>query len=232
MKIAFVSDTHGTRPEVSPADLLIHCGDICPRGAKTDFLVQLGWLHSIRAKFPKGMFLCPGNHDIIIEEEPDWAKETAKKAGVTILIDEPLEMDGIKFYFSPWTLRFYDWAYMKGEKDLMPYWAAIPDNTQVLVTHGPAKYFLDGNRRGDHCGSHTLGIRTHQLTNLEVHAFGHIHEGYGTKRVDKNGGYFWAVNASSLNGDYQGFNPPHVVDTETWDVISDSPEPESRAQLP
>lgn len=220
MKIGLVSDTHGTRPSLPKADMLIHCGDLCPHGGRTDFLVQMAWLYSFRDKYKKGIYLCPGNHDIIIEDELAFAKEAAQSAKVKILIDEAIVIDGVKFYFSPWTPTFYRWAFMKDDTDLIPIWAQIPDDTQFLVTHGPAKHFLDWAPPDKSCGSQTLALRTYQLTDLKIHAFGHIHESYGTKRVDER---FWAVNACSLDGHYCGFNRPFVVDTETWDVTNDSP---------
>lgn len=216
MKIAFTSDTHGMRPNLPETDVLIHCGDICPRGGETDFLAQLHWLESIAPNYPLGIYLNPGNHDCIIETDPAWSKDEAARRGVRLLIHEPVTIEGIKFFFSPFTPTFYDWAFMKDDPDLAEVWATIPDDTEVLITHGPAKHFLDWCPNGN-VGSRTLGIRTYQLASLKAHAFGHVHESYGTKRVDDK---FWAINASALDGSYRGFNPTLVLDTDTWDVDS------------
>lgn len=219
MRIAFVSDTHGERPKIPDADLLIHCGDICPRGGKTDFLVQLAWLFSLRSDFPKGIILSPGNHDIIVQEDTEWARSTCDQLKLKLLIDEAIEIDGVKIYCSPWTPTFYDWAYMGSEEELKVKWDSIPENTQVLVTHGPAKYILDYCQNGN-VGSQTLGIKTCFLEKLKVHAFGHIHESYGARRVDEK---FWALNASIVTTfGFYGMNDPHVIDTETWDLVSDT----------
>ncbi len=217
MKVALVSDTHGTRPEIPPADLLIHCGDICPHGELVDYIRQLNWLKSIKDNYPLGVALSPGNHDCVIEEQPSLARLEARCAGIQLYIDEAAEIGGVKFYFSPWTPEYYNWAFMKPDDALTPKWDAIPNDTQFLVTHGPARHFLDYvPRTNEHVGSRTLGIRTYQLEHIKIHACGHIHSGYGRKRVDEK---FWAINASVLNEHYQMAHAPIVVDTDTWDII-------------
>jgi Icc-related predicted phosphoesterase len=212
MKILFISDTHGHTPHLPSADLLIHCGDICPRGEKLDFQIQLAWLLSMKAQFPKGMILSPGNHDCVVEEERAWAREMAMHHGVDLPVHERRVIGDVTFFFSPYTPTFYNWSFMADDMILANKWADIPDDTQVLVTHGPAKYVLDEVPSGN-VGSETLRQRVVALDMLKVHACGHIHEGAGHAF-----GLYQAINAAALDGRYHGYNPAYMVDTLDWHV--------------
>ena len=46
---------------------------------------------------------------------------------------------------SPWQPRFNDWAFNldRGRKELAARWDAIPDDADIVVTHGPAYGFGD-----------------------------------------------------------------------------------------
>ena len=63
----------------------------------------------------------------------------------------------------------------------------IPDQVQVLLTHGPPLGHGDVTSSGLRVGCEDLMYTTKsRLSNLKVHLFGHIHEGYGVSR-DFNG---------------------------------------------
>lgn len=67
----------------------------------------------------------------------------------------------------------------------------IPDNVDIVMTHGPPGLFQDGYRLdttlGVPCGCPMLW-KAIQHTRPRLHCFGHIHEGYGVQNVrwDKN----------------------------------------------
>ena len=85
----------------------------------------------------------------------------------------------------------------------------IPLDVDILVTHGPAKGFLDLTLRGDVTGCPYLLEKIAELTNLKLFVHGHIHEAYG--RIDfPDGGVF--LNASVLNANYVMSNLPHVIE--------------------
>jgi Icc-related predicted phosphoesterase len=60
---------------------------------------------------------------------------------------------------------------------------------------------------GERVGCEEL-LQTLQRVQPKIHAFGHIHEGYGI--LEQNGTIF--INASVLNERYQVRNPPIVVE--------------------
>ena len=70
----------------------------------------------------------------------------------------------MKFYGSPWQPWFCDWAYnlARGE-EIAAKWAAIPSDTDVLVTHGPPLGHGDLCSSGQRAGCLDLLERVHAL---------------------------------------------------------------------
>jgi Icc-related predicted phosphoesterase len=99
-----------------------------------------------------------------------------------------------------------DWAF-NGPRDSVlakkffdNLYSSIPADTDIVVSHGPPQGILDN---GLGCAS----LR-HYVDRIRPHAciFGHIHEGYGTKRVDNT----IFANASVLDVKYNLVNTPIV----------------------
>lgn len=44
---------------------------------------------------------------------------------------------GYKVYGSPYTPDYHGWAFMYNKKDASKVWEQIPDDTDILLTHGP-----------------------------------------------------------------------------------------------
>jgi hypothetical protein len=44
---------------------------------------------------------------------------------------------GYKFYGSPYTPAFCEWAFQLNETDAIEKWKKIPEDTEILITHGP-----------------------------------------------------------------------------------------------
>lgn len=229
MKIVCVSDTHLAEPDLPPGDVLVHAGDFTYKGRPHEISQQLLWLANQRHKF-NHVICVPGNHDFGFESNyPQYRQEAADK-GITFLNDSEIVVDGLKFYGSPITPFFHNWAFNRHPEDIEPYWLMIPDDTNVLITHGPPKNILDGvpqyNRTcigydnhyrpmytkkflsTEHVGCPTLLERIKDLKQLKLHVFGHIHEGYG--QIEQDGVKF--VNPSHMDGDYQPVNKPIVVE--------------------
>ena len=128
-------------------------------------------------------------------------------------------MEGFKIYGSPITPTFYNWAFMcdRGEQ-IKRYWDMIPENTDILISHGPPFGILDLNGT-EHCGCEELAKRIPQLKNLNMAIWGHIHSGRGI--VDTTEGLLM-MNASVLDNNYKLVHQPYLIDTgETpWTIIS------------
>jgi Icc-related predicted phosphoesterase len=121
--------------------------------------------------------------------------------------------DNIRIYGSPWQPEFHNWAFNlpRNGDALKARWEAIPTNTDILVTHGPAFGFLDipGFGTPINVGCELLRHRIDELR-PKIHICGHIH---GSAGYYFNG-HTHFFNASVLNERYVYENVPQ---TFIWD---------------
>jgi Icc-related predicted phosphoesterase len=221
MKITFVSDTHTKHNKVAPllpgGDLLIHAGDFMNSGYHyREAWEFVEWFDSIK-NYDHVVFIA-GNHDRLFEDWPEKASEiTNSFKHATYLQDSWVhvgsDMDSlIKIYGSPWQPEFYDWAFNlpRNGEDLREKWFWIPNDTDILITHGPPQTKLDTS--GTPWNTPLLGceLLMERVKELKpkIHVFGHIHGGYGYV-FDGNTHYF---NASVLNERYEIANKPMTID--------------------
>src|SRR5262245_39467259 len=193
MRIVCISDTHGRHhlSEVPDGDILIHGGDLTRHGSLADAEEFNRWLGTLPHRHK---IVIAGNHDFCFQEEP--AEARARITNAVYLEDSGVEIEGLKFYGSPWTPWFCDWAFMlQRGPELAAKWAQIPANVDVLITHGPPEGILDRNRVGEVCGCRDLMYRVLEVK-PRLHVFGHIHETAG--RTDFDGVIF--LNASTQLG--------------------------------
>jgi Icc-related predicted phosphoesterase len=85
--------------------------------------------------------------------------------------------------------------------EIKRHWDLIPIDTDVLITHGPPMGIRDLCANGERVGCEDL-LQAIISIKPRIHAFGHIHEGQGTTRVDKT----IFVNACCLD---ERYNPAH-----------------------
>lgn len=220
MKIVVISDTHSLHKssemaQIPDGDVLIHCGDVSNSGYEQEILTFIKWF---KDQPHKHKVFIAGNHDFGLQNKRPGvidAIEKAKDHGVIYLEDSGADIGGLKFWGSPWTPTFFDWAFMKNRGDglgcIGEVWQKIPDDTQVLITHGPPRLMnnLDYTTYGHiNCGCDDLMIRVNQLQDLRLNCFGHIHGGYGVREID--GKTF--VNASTCTERYYPTNEPIIVE--------------------
>jgi len=98
-----------------------------------------------------------------------------------MLYDESIELDcGIKIWGSPYSPEFCGWAFsLKSEADSCEHWKNIPDDTDILITHGPPLGILDRCSNGHKAGDACLLKEVKERVKPKYHLFGHIHEAYG-----------------------------------------------------
>jgi Icc-related predicted phosphoesterase len=212
MKICFISDTHGSHKglrNLPEADVICHTGDYSPRGTHGCLNDFLRWFSSLD-QYKYRIFIS-GNHDIFAEDSPDVTLSMIP-SNVFYLFDSSIVLDGFKFYGTPWQPIFLDWAFNLSESDLTEKWKLIPSDTDILLTHCPPKNVLDFapswyEKPAQHCGSSSLLAKVKTLKPI-VHAFGHIHEGYGEVSLYDNISF---VNGSVLDGQYRLVNDPIVI---------------------
>ena len=208
MKLVLISDTHTMHEDLilPQGDILIHSGDFSGRGKPHEVEEFFGWLERQSKNFKHIVFIA-GNHELSFDYKSTWVVDAIKSlpTNVHYLEDSEIIIDDIKFYGSPWQPEFFDWAFnLPRGKKLEEKWEMIPNDTDVLITHGPPMYILDYTLRNMiNVGCLALYNKVIQIK-PKLHVFGHIHEGYGIKEQD--GTMF--VNASSATARYELINKP------------------------
>jgi Icc-related predicted phosphoesterase len=175
MIIAAISDTHGRSFVIPECQIFIHAGDITAHGSLRETVSFAGWL--ARQTQAKHKLITPGNHDAIFQQEPNLVKSLFDGVA-TVLIDESIAIDGVVFYGSPWTPIFMNWSWMKDEDGLAEIYKRIPDDTDVLFTHGPMYGIFDTGYQEPHVGSKSLGYVVKRRM-INHHIFGHLHHDGG-----------------------------------------------------
>lgn len=224
MIIDCISDLHGYEPKLEGGDLLIIAGDLTASDLPLQYWNFLEW---VKIQPYKKIIIIAGNHDNFIENlkspfippTPDWKD-------ILYLCDSGTEFEGLKIWGTPWTAQFpginpHCCAFTVRHFDhtdeiLNEYWQKIPDDTDILISHGPSWGLHDTLHRSDErVGSPSLTnwIARHVNT-LKLFVCGHIHEGHGIwnqrelqMQYNKKTGPIF-VNASYINEDYEPVNKP------------------------
>ena len=208
MKLILISDTHSFHRKFTtpPGDVLIHAGDIMNSGENSHDITDFNeWLADQPQRFK---LVIAGNHDRLFERHRSTRNLITN---AVYLENSGIEINGVKFWGSPAQPEFMGWAfnYKRGE-EIDQVWRQIPEDTNVLITHGPPAGYRDWVKSGHE----SLGCRN-LLTHVKrikpkVHVFGHIHGGYG----EDHDGSTHFVNASLLNEAYKPTNEPVVVELD------------------
>jgi Icc-related predicted phosphoesterase len=199
MKILHISDTHGFHNQLSykwnweDIDLIIHSGDesnsIIPAINYHESLDFLNWFENVPVKYK---IFVAGNHSTAIEKRLITPGDVTSK-GIIYLENSLIEIQGIKIWGSPITPQFGNWSFMKSRHKMDELWKNIPNDTDILIVHGPAKGILDLSWSKDgcleYCGckslfNHTLRVKP------KIFQFGHIHDGdeiinYGVREINE-----------------------------------------------
>lgn len=175
-KVVVISDTHGRhrRVEVPDGDVLIHAGDFTASGSMRDVEEFDDWL----SELPHSeKLVVAGNCDAVCERDPDGVCERLSEA--RYLQDDRVEIEGVTFWGSPWQPVFLNMSFNLPRGDaLAEKWADMPEDVDVLITHGPPFGILDRTSRGEEVGDRELLARVTEVR-PRFHVFGHVHESSG-----------------------------------------------------
>ena len=159
--------------------MIIHCGDFTSVGQSHEIFNFMQWYSKLPYKYK---LIIAGNHDWLFETHRLLALEKVPQ-NVTYLEDSGIEIEGIKFWGSPVQPLFYNWAFNRPEEKLVKHWQAIPDDTDVLITHSPPHTIMDWSIYDNiHTGSPSLYFEVTERIKCSLSVFGHIHSGYGIKK--------------------------------------------------
>lgn len=182
MLVWHISDTHGHHNKLNipkNVDLVVHSGDASnwrdPIRNHNEMWDFKEWWNMLN--IPYKIYVA-GNHDTSIEKKVfDW-KLLEDNENSFYLENDEVEIEGIKFYGSPYTPIYGQWSFMTNHNKLFKMWDNIPEDTDVLITHGPPKGILDIADDYDHkleyCGDKNLFNKVMEIK-PKYHLFGHIH---------------------------------------------------------
>lgn len=142
------------------------------------------WWNKLEVKYK---IYVAGNHDTSIYHKVFDYRELENENSFYLENDD-VEIEGIKFYGSPYQPLFGNWAFQRTDNKLFKMWNKIPEDTDVLITHGPPKGILDlaedRNHRLEYCGDKHLFNRVMKIK-PKYHLFGHIHNNGNQINVDQ-----------------------------------------------
>ncbi|CAC5412122.1 UPF0046 protein T07D4.2,Metallophosphoesterase domain-containing protein 1,Metallophosphoesterase MPPED2,UPF0046 protein C25E10.12,UPF0046 protein K07C11.7 [Mytilus coruscus] len=234
LRFVCLSDTHSKLHVddmlnfyIPPGDILLHAGDFTMKGRPLEierFNEALGKLSH------KKKIVIAGNHELSFDESlfteancfgesvgvvKRYLRSKGLKSVREILTnaiylqDSMVTVCGINIYGSPWQPRYCSWAFnvIRGE-EILQKWNWIPENVDILITHGPPVGHGDLTKAGINVGCVELLNTVQKRVKPNYHLFGHIHEGYG---VTTDGETLF-INASSCTKGYKLSNPPIIFD--------------------
>lgn len=230
VSVVCVSDTHNSQPTIPDGEVLIHAGDLTQSGTFEELQSTLAWLRRLphRHKIVVG-----GNHDILLDARRDDLASKAKArreqlawGDIIYLNEESTSITcsngrRLNIYGSPKSPRHGNWAfqYLRSED----VWAGkIPQDLDILITHGPPRGHLDLLNLGcDHL------LRELWRTQPVLHVFGHVHEGYGSESLNFDSFQQAYERVISSRGGF--LNLLRVVQEFVWSLLT--PAKEARCRL-
>ena len=205
-----MSDTHNGHHNIKghhvPCDLVIHAGDITFVGKYDKLIMFNDWGGTILGTPQEQKVCIAGNHECTL----DGDRETADAifSNWTYLQDQAHEVLGLKIWGSPWSPEFgQGWGFqLRTPEQAKACWAMIPDDTDIVVVHGPPFGYGDRTVDGRHVGCPLLLERLNQVRPRLV-VTGHVHGARGVY------GTPWGVvvNACVMTEGYKPKNRPIVI---------------------
>jgi Icc-related predicted phosphoesterase len=180
VRILALSDTHELHRTINTpleGDLLIHAGDFSFFHHDLPMVRDFNlWLGELRFRHK---IVVPGNHERIMYERPELR---GLITNATLLVNESLAIEGVKLWGSPVTCDDEAFGCSTADERRALY-ASIPEDTDIVITHGPPYGVRDVEFRGGgiHRGCPEL-MAAIERVKPQVHIFGHMHASRGAER--------------------------------------------------
>lgn len=236
MKCVFMSDLHGYLPKadtIPVCDVVGICGDIVPLDYQNDDCASIAWFCLEFAPWAqsldcKKVIFIGGNHDFFLEHimygpvrddgtrKVRTAAEVLKKLlpgnnkskfnKLVYLRDNSVEIEGKRFYGTPWIADLSRWAFYNNNEGLESMWQNIPKKLDVLMTHMPpgvcnmGTVLEVGYNYGQNFGSKLL-YNIMLERDIKYTFCGHVHSGNHVTEEYKDGCF--VTNVSVKDESYQ-----------------------------
>ena len=194
-RLVLMSDTHGVHRDVvlPRGDVLVHGGDFTKKGEMSTIEDLAEWFGSVAPQFSEIVCIA-GNHDLpfhALHYENHWEgfhetklnpeKVRASLRNCTYLEDSSCIIEGgIKVFGSPWTPLYFNWAFnLQRGDEILEKWRLIPEDTDILITHGPplgrGDLVAKDQEKAIRTGCFDLLREIQTRVKPRDHVFGHIH---------------------------------------------------------
>jgi predicted phosphohydrolase len=191
LRLVLLSDTHELHRaiEVPDGNILIHAGGFTMFSESMEEVADFNkWLGELPHRYK---IVVPGNHEFFLEADPS---DCFMLDNALVLINEGTEIEGLRIWGSPVTPMYGGAFGLSSAKDRKRLYAQIPQNIDVLISHGPPYGILDSDPvSGLHQGCHEL-LDAVMRVRPKLHVFGHIHGAYGVFQTE----HTTFVNAARL----------------------------------
>jgi Icc-related predicted phosphoesterase len=175
LQIVILSDTHQLEGDVQvpSGDVLIHAGDFTFFSKSLKAILDFNhWL----GELPHRCVVVPGNHEFFLESDPS---RRSLISNATVLINEGVEIQGLRIWGSPVTPLYGGAFCLSSSEDRRRLYTQIPEDIDVLLTHGPPYGILDSSPdSGMHSGCRELFDAVMRVR-PKLHVFGHVHGAHG-----------------------------------------------------
>ncbi|KAK2867911.1 hypothetical protein FQN49_003351 [Arthroderma sp. PD_2] len=198
ISVVCISDTHNWQPELPDGDILLHAGDLTVNGTFEELQAQLTWLSAQPHTYK---ILVAGEHDVLLD--PPFAQRNPDRypsvpgrtvcdlnfgsviylrdSSVTLQFPEHGNGREVAIHGSPSISSSPDHTGAFHVPRGTDVWTrAVPEGTDVLLTHEPPSKHLDGDLQS---GCAFLGQEIERVKPRLV-VFGHVHDGYGVKTTN------------------------------------------------
>lgn len=228
-KICAISDIHGDLIDIPSCDILCISGDIVPLKVQRSIEESSDWLMNIfypkLLEMPcKHVIMIWGNHDFIGQKfynfgyTGEYQSELlfGKNSKVHILLDESIEIEGIKIYGTPWVPELDKWAFYGASEFLRYKFNNIPEDTNILLTHCPPKFGTQGVVLQKMFGNYMKNFGCQELYDViksknfkELYVIsGHIHSGCHDFEEENGIKY---INVSLKDENYEITYKPKII---------------------
>jgi Icc-related predicted phosphoesterase len=180
--IVCIADTHELHRELAlpDGDILIHAGDFTMFSKSAAAILDFNeWLGELPHAYK---LVIPGNHEFFLESKPSMRSLISN---ATVLIDEGIEMMGLTIWGSPVTPLSGGAFGRSSPVDRANLYSKIPDDVEVLVTHGPPYGILDTTPVNTHAAGCPELLKAVNRLKPKLHVFGHIHGAHGMTSTEK-----------------------------------------------
>ncbi|KAK1079402.1 hypothetical protein LTR33_006417 [Friedmanniomyces endolithicus] len=198
LRIICISDTHNHSPgegfTLPKGDVLIHAGDLTNQGSYAEIKKAVQWIE--KAEFAVKVVVADAAYEL--KHAEGWRvqasdTELCRKLMMenksftylensSALIEIPDKNVSLRVFGSPYSpdRGRQNWAFQYPEERAEDIWSAIPDDTDVLVTHTPPAGHCDTSSHWLEGGCPGL-LATLESVKPLLHVCGHCHEGRGAE---------------------------------------------------